>query len=456
MKKLGLVLLALVASALILAAAGCGGGSNDSGNQPGVTTTPLRVNIGDAEEDRILSFEITINSITLASSTGGSTPNLLAGPTEIELTHLAGIVDTLALSEVPPGTYTSATVVVANPEVTVLDNNGVAQEIELPGTATVNVDFNPDVTVGSTPVTLNFDLNLANSVTINFATNPPTVTVNPVFTASAGAGTGDTPETGEIDDLTGSVVSVSGSNVTVAVEHMAENLTFATDSATEFEGFAALSELVAGTVVEIDAVTQGDGSLLATEIELEIEDEDHDAVEVEGLVTSVDAHPASSITMVVHEQTSPTAVHPEVGAEITVDVSEASYEVDDDIDLTGIEAVFDANHVVPGQKVEVEAAEPATDHLAAGSVKLTEQTLRGTAGAVTDLGGGRQQFTLTLDADSAFAVLTGINHVEVIRQASTELHEITAIPLGPVRARGGVFFDGAGFIMSATRIGEPE
>ncbi len=458
MKKLTIVAVAAALSLTLLVAAGCGGGGSTGGGpiDRGVGSTALRVNLGDADADRIVAFELTINSIALTSSTGGTT-SVLASPTRVELTHLAGIVEPLALTTVPQGTYTSAAITVSNAEVKYIGDDGLVHEATVTLTTSVTVTFSPAITIGDTPTSLNFDLNLASSIT---SFNPATgaITVNPSFAATAAARASEAEqedETGEMEDITGAVTAVSGSTFTISVEQTAQNLTFQTNTSTEFEG-VTLATLATGMIVEVDAITQADGTLLAKKVESEVEDTT--GLEVEGLITSVTGDPATSIKLVVHDEAAPGAVMPAIGAEITVDVSglgAGDYRVKDKhVDLAGLpfDPIFDASHIVAGQKVEVETDTPATDNLIADKVKLQRQALRGTAGPVSGPAGGLQTFTLTLAADSAFALLSGHTTVTVYKQPSTDLHHITTIT-GNVRVRGLLFWDGASFHLVASRIG---
>ena len=111
--------------------------------------------------DRIVDFEITVNSIML-TDTGGGTVSVLSSPTRIELTHLAGTVEPLSLMAVPPGTYTKATIKVSNPEVEFVNDAGQVVEAAVTLTTdTATVNFSPSITIGSTPTALNFEIGRA-------------------------------------------------------------------------------------------------------------------------------------------------------------------------------------------------------------------------------------------------------------------------------------------------------
>src|SRR5262252_8016787 len=105
----------VVAAVLAVALAGCGGGSQNLKSSAG---TMVMLQTGDASNDQIVKFELTISSVTLTGAGGtANTGNLLNSPAEVEFTHQAGTFEPLSLSHVPPGTYSGATLTVSNPEV---------------------------------------------------------------------------------------------------------------------------------------------------------------------------------------------------------------------------------------------------------------------------------------------------------------------------------------------------
>src|SRR5207245_8042233 len=102
--------------------------------------------------------------------TGGyhtqTTENLLSTPNYIEFVHEAGTLEPLTVAHVPAGTYNGATLSVSNPQVVVVIG---ATPTKVPATLsspTVNVTF-ANITVGTTPLFINFDLDLANSIPLN-------------------------------------------------------------------------------------------------------------------------------------------------------------------------------------------------------------------------------------------------------------------------------------------------
>ena len=456
--------LALLSSLLIsLLVAGCSGGSSSdvvTPPPPQLGTSSVRVNFGDAPADSIVAFEITITSVTLTPSGGGAAVTVLSTPTRIELTHLSATVEPLRILNVQEGSYTSATINVSNPEVKIIDS-GTGLPVELNASlasSSATVSFNPAINVGTTPIALNFDFNLAASVAIA----PPNATVTPTFTGSLAAVAAQNEqeeENGEIEDITGAVTGTSGSSFTISVPQTAQNLTFATNASTAFEApLTGVASLTTGLIVEVDAVTQTDGSLLATKVEAEIEN-DNDALEVEGLVTALIGLPPTGFQMVVQDGAASGATAPALGATITVQIdSNTRFRIDDDhVDLNNLPFVasFSANVLSPGQKVEVDTDTPATNNLLADKVKLKEQALRGTVSNLATVG-NQSTFDLTVPADSAFALLTAQTTLQVVRQPGTRLRGISSIANGDtVRTRGLLFFDGVSYHMVTSRITTP-
>lgn len=452
------LVIAATIGALLALTAGCGGGGTSGGGglPPRTSGTSLRVNMGDAPVDRVVDFEITVTSIVLTDTNGG-TVSVLSSPTRIELTHLAGTVEPLALTSVPPGTYTKATIMVSNPEVEFVNDAG--QVVDAAVTLTTNtttVNFSPSLTVGSTPTALNFDFNLAASLTLNTSNN--TATLTPTFTASTAAVAAENEqndENGEMEDLTGTVTNVSPPMFTISVQQTAQSLTFTTDSNTKFEGVAGVSALTNGMIVEVGGVTQPDGSLLAKKVEVK----ENNGMELEGLVTSVTGTPVTQFQMVVQDEDSSGSM-PALGSTVTVNVTNSTtfrFE-NDDVDLSNLTftPTFDANTLGKAQRVEVDSTTSGSGTtLTADKVKLKEQALSGTVSASSG-SGGQTTFTLTVAADSAFALLTGSTTLTVVKQPGTELKGISSIFDGEaVRARGLLFFDGTNYTLVAKRVSAP-
>ena len=439
MKRVYLFTLLCVVFALLLT--GCGGGST---NQVSTGAGQVVLQTGDAVNDQIAKFELNISSITLTGvSPTATTANLLAKPAEVEFSHEAGTFEPLTLANLPPGTYNGATITVTGAEVVVL-NAGVPTKV----TATVSgspvsVTF-ANITVSTTPLFLNFDLDLAASVVLNgtpitSATITPKFNVTSAATPPAGGEGNEDHDNGEMDDVHGSVKSIAAPNFTVTTK--TTDITFATDANTRFkDGITQLSDLKVGDIVEVDAITKSEGTKLATKVERE---SSQNGEEVEGLVSALD-NPLTKIT-VIHQEDSTGSSNSPVTVDIGVNSSTVYSVRTDKLNITA--PAFDATHIGKGQRIEADASN-STAPITATKVKLREQALIGTvAASPAPTASG---FTITISPTSAFGTLSGATSVAVTFANGATL-KTTPVAGATIRARGLVFFNGGVYSMIAVR-----
>ena len=433
MKRVLFVTLFSIVFALALTVAGCGGGGN---NQVQLTGTSTTVQFGDATNDQVAKFELTVTSITLTGASGtANTANLLAHPVEFEFSHAAGSLEPVSLAKVPAGTYSAASITWSNPEIVAL-NAGVPTKLTVsPSSGTANV--NQSVTISNTASFLNLDLDLASSLTINGTS----ATLNPTFNMTAASVAanqgGEDDGDGEEDDVHGSVTAINAPKFTIQTTAGA-SIDFTTDANTRFkDGLTQLSDLKVNDVVEVDAQTQSDGTKLATKVELE--GGEGQGEEAEGLIQSLD-NPLTTIT-IVHQVDSTSTAAPTT-VQISVNAQTVYSVRADKLSVTG---TFDATHIGKGQRVEGDADGQASP-VVARRVKLREQALIGT---VSNVAGST--FTLTPSATSAFAQQAGAVTVAVTVANNANL-KVTPADSSTVRVRGLVFFDGTNYTMTATRV----
>jgi hypothetical protein len=436
---------------------GCSGSAPITVNP--AAKTAVQVRIGDAPVDRVLAFELTVTSITL-TDTNGTTTNVLSSPTEVEFTHLAGTFEPLTLNSISQGTYAKATITVSSPDVTYIDpGTGLIMEKHPTlATPTATVTFpSGGLTVGSGATSINFDFNLANSLVFDASNN---VTVTPVFTASsvtvASNQQDQDTDDGNVEGVQGAVVSASGSTIVIATEKSGIQLSFSTNASTTYDGVSGLSGIQPGEIVQIDARTQTDGSLIATKIE--IEDAQNNSLESDGIVTSVNGHPAVSLKLLVQGEVSaaPSGSKPVLGSEILVTIlGSTTYKINaDHVDLSNLPftPVFNGSTIAPAQRVETDVDSPNTMAVLASKVKLQQQSLSGIVSGYTATN-GHGSFTLTLSSDSMFAKLTGLTTITVYQQSATKLKNIPPISNGdPLRVRGLLFLDGTQYRMVASHV----
>jgi len=440
-----ILLFVFMTAAVTLLMSSCG-----SNNNPAVTTTASNAtfNTGDATNDQILKFELTISSATLTGSGGtANTPNLLTKPTEVEFVHEAGIFEPLAVLNIPPGTYSGATLSVSNPEVVVINNGAPTKVPATLSSSTITVTFNPALTISkSNSVVVNFDLNLATSVTLNG--NPVTsATVAPTFnvtTSTVRGGEDEGDDQGEIDDTHGKVTAVNAPNFTIQTNQ--SSITFATDSNTQFkDGITSLSNLAVGAIVEVDATSETDGTKLATKVALE--EDGNNSEELEGIITAVTGSPATQITIAHQLDSEGTA-----NAPVTVDAainSNTQFTIRPDRLQQSSLPAFDASHIGKGQRVETDTPSNTSTPVVADRIKLREQALVGTVASTP--APSATGFTLNLSTTSAFGNLTGQTSIPVSIVNGTN-QKVTPTAGATIRVRGLVFVNAGSYTMVAVRI----
>jgi Domain of unknown function (DUF5666) len=433
MKRVILFPLSILAFALFLA--GCGSSNMNQAVQ--MTGTMATLQTGDALNDQIVKFELTISSITL-TGTGGTanTANLLSGPAEVEFTHEAGAFEPLSLAHIPPGTYSGATMTVSNPEVVAIIGGVPTKLTATLSSTTVNIAFSPNIMVGSSPIFINFDIDLPNSVMIN-GTN---ATVTPTFkvsTSTVAPENGEDDHDGEIDDAHGSITNITAPDFTIQTE--STTIIFVTDSNTKFrDGITQLSDLKVGDIVEVDGVTQPDGSKLATKVERE---GDHNGEEAEGIISALDS-PLTKIT-IIHQMDSTGTSSSPVTVDIAVNTSTVYSVRSDKLNVSA--PAFDATHIGKGQRIEADAGNN-TPPLQATKVKLREQAVLGTvAASPAPTASG---FTINISPTSAFGTLSGVTSLPVTFANGASL-KVTPTPGMNIRVRGLVFVNGAAYSMIA-------
>jgi hypothetical protein len=439
MKRVYLFTLLCVVFALLLT--GCGGGAK---NLVSTGAGQIVLQTGDAVNDQIAKFELNISSITLTGvSPTATTANLLAKPAEVEFTHQAGTFEPLTLANLPPGTYSGATVTVTSAEVVVINGTTPTKVPATISGGTVTLTF-PNITVTTTPLFLNFDLDLAASVVLNgtpitSATVTPKFNVTSAATPPAGNEGNEDHDNGELEDVHGSVKAITAPSFTVTTR--TTDITFATDASTKFkDGITQLSDLKVGDIVEVDGITKADGSKLATKVERE---GNQNGEEAEGLVSALD-NPLTKITIVHQVDSTGSSSSP-----VTVDVgvnSSTAYSVRAD-KLNVSAPLFDATHIGKGQRIEADSSTNVAPLLAT-KVKLREQALIGTVAASP--APGASGFTLTVSPTSAFGTLSGATSVAVTFATGANLK---TVPLAgaTIRVRGLVFFNAGTYSMIAVR-----
>ncbi len=210
---------------VMLALAGCGSGSGSMA-APGPSTSSKQsvcsgcgtamVSLTDAPGD-FVSYIVKVDSLSLTRA-DGTVVQTVPTATQVDFTQLVNLSEILTAYQLPPGEYTSAqltldyrkadiVVSTASGNVTVptadLIDGATGSAISAPITVTLSFPKNPLVITDGTISNLALDFNLAASNTVNLSSSPPTVTVDPVLSASLA------PATSKPIHVRGPLLSVS-------------------------------------------------------------------------------------------------------------------------------------------------------------------------------------------------------------------------------------------------------
>src|ERR1035437_7361185 len=279
---------------------GCGGSASSSPNpNPQPNTTALQVNLGDAPSDRLVAVSMTLGSMNLTKSGGGSV-TVVASSIPVEMMHLMGTVEPISLMNVPQGTYSGASTSISSAVVMYMDPSTMQLvQKSVPGPMSATINFSPSLTVGTSPMVLNLDMNMASSVSID---NSGNVTMTPTITASmnpGGTGSSQDPENGGMEHMTGTVMSSSGNSFAMSMMQSSQNISVTTGSNTQFMGMGGMGGMSDGMIVMGDATMQSDGTFIAQKVQSMMSMSGGSMAG--GLVTSTTGNPVTQLTLVMHE-----------------------------------------------------------------------------------------------------------------------------------------------------------
>ena len=448
--------LALIVVAGLAFATGCGGGGTNISPSPTPSSgnpANTQVRIGDAPADSVVAFEVSVTSLTLTPSGGGAAVNVpVAANNRIELTHNSGKFEPFALGNLPQGTFSAANLTLANSELTFIDGTGAAVHINGPASASVTATLNPNITIGSSPMVLSIDINVANSITtdnagavngISFGANSFNITAK-----APGAQAQQEDDDGEIEDVRGTITAATSSSFTLMVGQTGSSMDFSFDSTTQFSD-GVTSTTLANQIVTVEGFTQADGSLFAKEVEGQ---EASTGSEVEGMITSI---VGTLLTVTAHDGSGSGMDDTKIGADFTADInglSASKFRIDSGNGF-GSQVpntlTFDGTTIHEGQQIEVESNNPvpaANGSIAVDKIKLQQQGVSGTAANVA-----ASTFDINLATDSALAVISGQTVVHVTKVAGTDTR--TTVANGnAVQVRGLLFWDGTAWQLVARRI----
>jgi Domain of unknown function (DUF5666)/Domain of unknown function (DUF4382) len=280
----------------------CGntGGSVNTGGNSQTTQAMVYVTASDAPLPSVLSFQVTIQSITLYNGT--TNVALMNTPTNIEFSRLQGLRTLLALNSVPAGTYTSATVTLASPIISYLDITTTPTSVStINGTLLnnqVSYTFNQPLNVTANGLGgLHFHFNLHDSLQLDGSGQitgvvDPKIQIRPL--------TLNDPDS-DIDEFRGSLVSVNAAGNSFVLQRPGgRQFTVKVDGNTQWEGTDTINTITPPAIIEIAGTVQADGSILATNVEVITPNHSF----LEGLVLNAtpSTGAATSVTVLVRDE----------------------------------------------------------------------------------------------------------------------------------------------------------
>lgn len=441
---------------------GCSGVANLSTAVAGSTATaPAVVTVSDAPLGNLLSAVVSLSAISLSTGSGSTGVSLLSKPVTVELSGLGAVQEPIELTTIPVGTYTSATLAVSSAQVTYVDTSGqaVTASAALPQ-PTVTVALSPALIVSSGgEIHLDLGFNLAQS----FSLSGTAVTFIPALNTLAGSVSGESEGERSIE-LTGQVVSVSATSITVQSGDSGRQFTFAINSATVVGSGASTLPIQAGAIVQIEGQTQSDGSMLAVTITPESNGSSGGQQEdgAKGTVVSITQGSPGVVTGFVMVPRVSFGSASTVSTMVNVTLGSATvYAVPEDAIQAGLATdSFNASEIFAGQSVTVTGATDSSGNLNANRVILAQESVAGTIAATPQASGAGFVFGLTLPAGTYITTYNIPGTLNTTTNSQTEYDNgLSAAQFGTLAAgtsiemHGFLLADSTGsMVVNATRV----
>jgi Domain of unknown function (DUF5666) len=441
--------------------AGCGGGSMVSSSSPTLTgDTAVTVLATSTANDQLAAFSIQFTGITLTSQSG-KTVSLVNSPVTSEFIHLNGTAEPLASGSVPQDTYTSANVTLGSAWFTCTNfdpstglQSATFEYLQVPA-SNITMTLPTPINVTGTTMGISFDLRVSQSASYSACESGgnTTFSITPSFTVSpvAIAAQPTNSTNGKVTGLHGLITSVNADGNSLNVQGAdGSNLfgpswQFSTGGVTQFQGVSGLSKLANGMPVDIDAVIQPDGTLLATRVG--IYDTDTTNLNIfTGPVNVVGSSPAS-FSIIGQEQEGLLDKSSYYVGAFPVSTGSAIFETSGA--LTNLKelpfaASFNAASIVPGQSFSVTShvSSLSGKYLPVSTVTLMPQTINGVVSSISS-DGAFTVYTVTLAPYDLFPNLAAqtsqanrlTNPDTVVVYVDGDARQLNSTPL----AVGGVF-----------------
>lgn len=436
-------------SAAALIVAGCTAGLSTA-TTVATAAAAVPVSITDAPSDQVVAAGLTLNSIVLTDSSG-KTASILTAPITFEAAHLDAVQEPLFTPAIPEDTYTSVALTYSNAQVAYIDpttKQVVVATATLANTGQ-SITFPKPIAVYNTATSLLIDYLVANSVAISGST----VTVTPAFNI-APAPIPQQPTNGTnglLCGIQGEVTALGSSSFTLT-NASGTALTIYVNSSTQYQGLSGFSALAVGALVQVDAATQSNGTLLATRVEEQGPPPPSGGTPLEmlvGPVTAVTGSPATSFTQVVRQQIGPASTASPIQTDTITVNSSTAFQMPGRLgNVTGgalpFTPVFSAATLFAGQVVSVTTTGVTNQAATAVGVALSPQTVDGTISAIGSASGGYTTYTVALASGSWLATVSGKTTVTVYVNGNVQAINSTTLAVGDAARFNGFLFNNGG------------
>lgn len=264
------------AATLTVMMTGCGGSTSAP---PAPTPAGSVVLFGtDVPACNLEAFVAAINSAILVPQGGGNLVPLVSStaPATVNFARLADFTNIISTASVPPGKYSQLQLSLSGAYVVALDTSTNPPSVVEPGgnltPTSLTLTINPPLVVsGATTSGVTFDFNLRKSLQVD-GSGQLTGVVNPQITVTTNSNSGST--VGEADALYGIAGAPSTANLpsgfTGSFPLTLDDGTFQTlnvlvnsDTVFEGDGVTSLAGIAANDFVEVDAVVNTSGEIVA-------------------------------------------------------------------------------------------------------------------------------------------------------------------------------------------------
>lgn len=275
----------LVRLSVVLAAALIAGCGSNGGSGPPAPTPPGSVVVfgTDTPVCDVESLPVTITAASLVPPQGGEVPVVAsAAPATVNFARLADFTNIVATANVPPGQYNQLWIALSIPTLVILNTSASPPSAQPLAPTLVTTSFHlsitpPLVVTSGATAGITMDFNLPKSLQVG-GNGVVTGTINPQITVTSNANSGSS--VGEANALYGIAGAGSSGNAPSGFtgsfplalnDGAGQTLTVLVNSSTVFEGdnVTSLSQITASTFVEVDAIVNSSGQIVAQIVDAE-------------------------------------------------------------------------------------------------------------------------------------------------------------------------------------------